>query len=206
MKKSVIRYLVLALLVIAVVITAYFIFSRNSHVEFSNSTTETTNARIESIRDIGEWEFMSINDEELIDTVAEVKRIWPFPPGSKRLVRVYRGTMRLGFDLRTDTVAGWLVAHGDTITVHIPAIRLLDERFVDEANTQSVIEEGKWSYADKSALSAKAARKIKEACLTSENIKTAELAAREQMEQLLKTLGFKHITIVGPRKEYSAHK
>ena len=61
----------------------------------SEDTSEVimTPSQIESIRRIGQWEFMSINDEELVDTIR--KGFF----SDDHLVRIYYGTLRLGIDL-----------------------------------------------------------------------------------------------------------
>ena len=69
---------------------------------------DITPTQIQEIQNIGQWEFLSINDEELIDTVSR-----GFFSDSE-LVRIYYGTVRLGVDLRQ---AGpqWLHVEGDSI-------------------------------------------------------------------------------------------
>ena len=49
--------------------------------------------QIKSIRDIGQWELLCINDEEYVDTVR--RRLI----ADDHLVRIYYGTLRLGLDL-----------------------------------------------------------------------------------------------------------
>ena len=53
-----------------------------------------TPAQIQSIRDIGQWEFLSVDDEDLFDTMR---------PGilfDDHLVCIYRGTLRLGLAMK----------------------------------------------------------------------------------------------------------
>ena len=110
---------------------------------------EITPTQIDSIRSIGQWEFLSIADEEIVDTV----RHGFF--GDDQLSRIYYGTLRLGLDLRT-MPDDWITMDHDTVVVTIPSARLLDDDFLDEARTRSFIEEGKWSEADRAALTRKA--------------------------------------------------
>ena len=56
-----------------------------------------------------------------------------------RLVAIYRGTLRLGVDLRLAD-KNWVYAHGDTVTLTLPKIRLLDRRFIDETRTKVFYE------------------------------------------------------------------
>lgn len=189
------KYIYLTVVVVILAVVAWIWISNTTDIKINHSETVTTPSRIESIKEIGEWEFLSIYDEELVDTVAETRRIWPLPPARRQLTRIYSGTMRLGFDLQKDVSKDWIVERGDTVDVTLPPIRLLDEEFVDEAAARSVIETGKWSAADRSAMYGMAVRKIKKNCMTPDNLQRARESARQQMEQLLRSMGFKVITV-----------
>jgi hypothetical protein len=91
---------------------------------------DITPVQIERIRDIGQWEFLAISDEELVDTV----RHGFF--GDDELARIYYGTLRLGIDLQ-ETSEGWIKMDKDTVVVMLPPIKLLDEKFIDEARTKT---------------------------------------------------------------------
>lgn len=188
--------IVAALVITAAAVIAVLYRTSGSHLSLSMQSIDTRPSRIEQIREIGQWEFMAFHNEEIVDTTATVRRPWPLPDGKKQLARIYSGTLRLGFDLHTDTVAGWLHASGDSITVKLPPVRLLDERFIDEAATRPLIEEGSWTHADRAALTRKAARKMKASVLTPANIKRADEAAQSRMRELLTALGYTHIDIV----------
>ena len=101
-----------------------------------------TPTQIQSIRDIGQWEFLAINNEEIIDTV----RHGFF--GDAELVRIYYGTLRLGIDLQ-DTDKDFIRVQGDSILVQLPPIKLLDHQFIDEARTTSFFEKGDWTAKDR---------------------------------------------------------
>lgn len=149
----------------------------------ASGKTTITPTQITRIRSIGEWEFLSISNEELVDTV----RRGFF--GDDELSRIYYGTLRLGIDL--DEVAdNWITMDHDTVTVLLPPIKLLDNHFIDEARTQAFYEEGKWSEADKAKLTAKAVAAMKKRCLTPENISSAEQNASTQFDVLLRSMGF----------------
>lgn len=151
---------------------------------------EITPTQIDSIRSIGQWEFLSIADEEIVDTV----RHGFF--GDDQLSRIYYGTVRLGLDLRT-MPDDWITMDRDTVVVTIPSARLLDDDFLDEARTRSFIEEGKWSEADRAALSRKAIYLMRRRCLTPANIRRANDNAKVQIEQLIRSMGFKFVKIGG---------
>lgn len=151
---------------------------------------EITPTQIDSIRSIGQWEFLSIADEEIVDTV----RHGFF--GDDQLSRIYYGTLRLGLDLRT-MPDDWITMDHDTVVVTIPSARLLDDNFLDEARTRSFIEEGKWSEADRAALSRKAIYLMRRRCLTPANIRRANDNAKVQIEQLIRSMGFKFVKVGG---------
>jgi uncharacterized SAM-binding protein YcdF (DUF218 family) len=96
----------------------------------ANQQIDITPQQIQSIKEIGEWEFLSISDEEMVDTI----RHGIF--SDDHLVRIYYGTMRLGVNLK-QVEPGWIVTRGDTIEITLPQISLLDHDFIDEARTKS---------------------------------------------------------------------
>ena len=125
---------------------------------------EITPTQIQQIQDIGQWEFLAINDEELVDTVR--KSIFV----DRELVRIYYGTLRLGIDLHK-AKPQWLHVENDSIVVAtLPNVELLDRNFIDEARTQSFFESGSWSADDKEKLYNIAYKKMLKRCFTKENI------------------------------------
>ena len=168
----------------------------SSSVEDSTGGTRTTRSKlgettlsptqVKSIEAIGQWEFLSINDEELVDTT----RHGFF--GDDHLVRIYYGTLRLGIDMR-DVKEGWLKADKDSITCTLPDIKLLDNNFIDEAKTQSFYEDGKWTGKDRQAMYYRAYDNMKRRCLTPANIATAEENAKQQFREMLGAMGFNKV-------------
>lgn len=144
--------------------------------------------QITKIQDIGQWEFLSISDEELADTV----RHGFF--GDDELARIYYGTLRIGIDLR-EAGEGWIQTDHDTVVVVLPPIKLLDEHFIDEAQTRAFYEEGSWSEADKAALTRRAAARMRTRALSQPNIRTAEQHAQVQMAGLLRAMGYEFTRI-----------
>ena len=132
-QRFLLRLLLLALLVLAVVVGVRYLTTGKgikSLFGFSVSrplVAQPTPMRIQAIRSIGQWEFLSIDDEEIIDTI---RRHWL--SSDDQLVRIYRGTLRLGIDFRQCS-PDWALAYGDTVKVRLPEVRLLDNLFIDEA-------------------------------------------------------------------------
>ncbi|MBR1448705.1 MAG: DUF4230 domain-containing protein [Prevotella sp.] len=147
-----------------------------------------TPTQIQSIRDIGQWEFLSVDDEELVDTMR---------PGilfDDHLVCIYRGTLRLGLDMQELSDAS-LQTQGDSISVLLPQIELLDEYFIDDARTEIFHEEGEWSSYARDDLYRRAREQMKMRAMTADNIRLAQQMAETQMRQLFQALGFAHVSI-----------
>lgn len=147
-----------------------------------------TPQQIESIKAIGEWEFLSVSAEELVDTIR--KGIFR----DDELVRIYHGTLRLGINMHK-VKPGWLQAAGDSVKVTLPAVGLLDKDFIDEARTKPFYEVGSWKPADREALYKKARRQMLTHCLTKENLQAAQVNGEAQFRSMMRSMGYKHVTI-----------
>ena len=82
-------------LVVVVLLVAGFFWLRSAtegdHISFgADNHIELTPTQIQSMKAIGEWEFLSVSAEELVDTVR--KGIFK----DDELVRIYYGTLRIG--------------------------------------------------------------------------------------------------------------
>lgn len=186
--QSMMNALVIGGVIIALIVGAYFLL-RNSDVSIGNeATVKLSPTTIEQMEAIGQWEFLAISDEEIADTVR--KGIF----SDDELVRIYKGTLRLGIDM-ADARKGWIRQSGDTVTVVLPPVKLLDENFLDEAATKSFYETGKWSQQARKQLAEQARRKMLKRCMTKANIETARQNAVAQFRQMISSMGFKHIDI-----------
>ena len=154
----------------------------------SKAATSMTPTQIQSIRDIGQWEFLSVSDEELVDTTR--RGIFT----DDHLVCIYYGTMRLGVDLSGLSETAF-TPERDTLTVVMPPIVLLDEAFIDEARTTVFHESGRWSAEAKEALYDKAHRQMRLHAMTPQNITIARNNADAQLRQMFRAMGFKQIKI-----------
>ncbi len=196
MIKNFIRiYKVQIALFIAIAIAVIFVFVvlvrtvRSAEMAFvSDGRIDVTPEQIESIRAIGEWEFLSVSDEEMVDTV----RRGFF--SDDRLARIYYGTMRLGIDMR-ELTSDRITVSGDTVTILMPPIRLLDDNFIDEARTRAFHESGRWSADDREAMYRRAAALMKQKGLTQENIRSAETNADVQLRDMMKAMGFATVVV-----------
>lgn len=184
--------LISATVTLVLVVAAVFLIKRalsDQHVEIThNQEISVTPVVMESIRNTGQWVFMEIADEELVDTV----RHGFF--GDDELARVYYGTLRLGFDMQ-QYKEEWLSVRGDTLIATLPPIGLVDDNFLDEARTRSFYESGKWSEQDRAAMAEQAKAKMRQRCLSKANLASARKNARTQLWAMFHALGFKNIRI-----------
>ena len=191
-------YIKIGLIVIAIALLIVGFFwlknlTKNDHIDFGpDEEISITPTQIQSIKAIGEWEFLSVSAEELVDTTRKGLIM------SDELARIYYGTLRLGVDLH-QVKPGWIKTSGDSITMTLPKIGLLDKDFIDEARTKPFHESGSWSAADREALYKKAYRMMRQHCLTKENLQAAEANGQGQFRNMLQSMGYKHVKITFER-------
>ena len=186
-KPDIVKVLTLVAFIIVFVWLAYC--EKDNSIEVgTDDKIDSTPTQIESIRSIGEWEFLSISNEELVDTVRKGLL------SDDHLVRIYYGTLRLGVNMKQ---AGprWINVSGDTLTATLPKVGLLDKNFIDEARTKSFYESGTWKAKDREALYMKAYRQMLRRCLTPANIKTAQDNAEAQFKKMFLAMGYSHVII-----------
>ena len=154
----------------------------------SDQTIDITPQQIESIRAIGQWEFLSISNEELIDTTR--KGFF----SDDHLSRIYYGTVRLGIDMqKMDST--WITVQGDSITLWLPRPTLLDRDFIDEARTKSFHQSGRWTAQDRETLYRRAQQRMLRYSLTSKNMETARKNGETQLQRLMQSMGYQHVNI-----------
>ena len=191
--NQVARLILTALTIIAFVVMVLTLTVKGTTNEVAltpdNKKIEVTPIQITSVKEIGQWEFLSVSDEELVDSVES--RIFGQP---KKIVRIYYGTLRLGVDLsklQDDDV----VLRGDTVDVTLPAISLLDNDFIDEAKTKSFYETGTWPQSTRAALFQKAKKQMLARCMTRENVHIAQYNAVEEITRVFKAMGFEYVDV-----------
>lgn len=181
--------IIIILTLVVIIGGCLYWWNKDNKVE-GGSVGETTISptQVKSIESIGQWEFLSVSDEELIDTT----RHGFF--GDDKLVRIYYGTLHLGIDMK-DVKEGWMKANQDTITCTLPPIKLLDNNFIDEAKTHSFFETGKWTGKDRQDLYNRAYAAMKKRCLSQANITSAENNAQSQFFKMMKAMGFANVKV-----------
>ena len=196
--KLLVRYpYVLLALVIAV---AAIIFLNKLKSTSSIKIEETrqigaTINQIQSIKEIGQWEALAIECEEMVDTAEEHFF------GNKNLVRIYTGTLRLGIDLR-NAPDDWFSSQGDTAIIKLPEITLLNPEFINEARTRTFSEKGTWNAETNEILYRKAHKKMLERSFGKEQRKQAYLNIVEKFKSMFQALGYKHVKIETENTDY----
>lgn len=151
---------------------------------------------VSTLQEIGQWEFLAIEDDEIVDTIRK-GIIY-----DDVLTRIYHGTVRIGVDMKKMRKK-WITYQkkNDKLIVRLPKVGLLDKKFIDEANTDSYYESGKWSVNARKQLLKKAERKMLKRCLTKQNIKLAEENGKAAAEQLFKSLGYDDVEVTFAQRE-----
>lgn len=185
---NILKWVVRTLLLVVVILVLWWLLfaEKDNHIAIEvDDGIDVTPQQIESIRAIGQWEFLSITTEELVDTVRKGFI------SDDHLARIYYGTLRLGVDMSR----AQLEARDDTVVATLPRVTLLDSNFIDEARTKAFFESGNWKPAAREALYRKARRQMLKHSLTRENLATARQNADAQLRQLLRSMGYNNITI-----------
>lgn len=177
--------------VAAFILVFWYIFfsEKDNHLHYVvENQINVTPEQIQSIKAIGEWEFLSVSCEELVDTIRKGLL------SDDQLVRIYFGTMRFGINLH-QARPGWMHVSGDSIEVTLPPIILLDQEFIDEARTKAFYESGNWKAKDREALYRKAHLQMLSHGLTQQNIENAQINAKTQFRRMLQAMGYNHVSI-----------
>lgn len=199
MKLNIIKYKIILIslaltLVIGIGLGVWFATRGNRGeplARISKTMIDSTANRITEIKRIGQWEFMTVDCEVLVDTVRKRGLLLP----DDRLARIYRGKARIGVDL-ANAQADWIHTQGDSaVTVTLPRPSLLDSHFTDEAASTVFYERGQWDAKTNIAMRRTAEREMAQYAMTPANIEAAEREARERFETLFKALGFSEISI-----------
>ena len=191
---SLLRFWWVWAIVIALLAAAYLVhaFQESPPVRLEvkrNASIDVTAEEVRSIRDVGEWEFMNVTTEEMV----EWDRHRTF--GTDRLVRIYTGTLRIGVDLKKASEDWFTVSHDSIAVLQLPPIQLLDPNFIDEARTRSFYEKGSCPPEARDQLYEQAKQRMLQRCLTPQNMKQAESNARQQFTRIFNGMGFKQVEI-----------
>ncbi len=190
--KAALSLVFIAVVVVAIAGGVLWWLSKSNHLGLGQKEEVTlTPAQIQSIVDIGQWEFLTINVEEVADTT----RHGFF--SDDELVRIYKGTLRLGIDMK-NAAEEWVSMDGDTVVMSLPAIQLLDEHILDEAASKAFYEKGTWNQQARAELAEKARQAMIRRGLTRENMAAAEEQAKDHFRRMALAMGIDYVRVEFP--------
>lgn len=196
MKKKIIGCLLLVVIVVgliyglgSIILTKLGGISPVSLTIEEERKTELTPIEITEIRKIGQWEFLSLSTEELVDSI---KKGILF---DDRLACIYQGRLSLGINMEQFNENWFHITGTDSIALTLPPITLLDQEFIKETKTKVFEESGEWSGKERKELYQKAQKRMIQRALSPENRKLAEEHARTLIKQQMQSFGFRHVEI-----------
>ncbi len=151
------------------------------------------------LRSIGQWEFLSVKSEELVE------RHHTGLMSDRDLICIYRGTLRIGVDLRK-LPEDWVEVKGRNAIVHLPQPSLLDENFLDESRTTVFMEQGMFRPEEREGMIAEAKNKMKQRALSTDNLSIARRNAESQFQKLFLAMGFEDVIVEFAPQKDAQHK
>ena len=125
------------------------------------------------LRSIGQWEFLSVEAEELVE------RHHSGLMSDRDLICIYRGTLRIGRNA----------------VVHLSEPSLLDDNFLDESRTTVFMEQGMFRPEEREGMIAEAKNKMKQRALSTDNLSIARRNAESQFQKLFLAMGFEDVIV-----------
>lgn len=150
-----------------------------------------TPVNLDSIRAIGQWAFLAVEMDEVVDTVD--RGLF----SSDRISVAYHGTLHYGIDV-AEARPGWVTIAGDTaVSVVLPPVKLLDDRFLDERNVKVYEGRDDMDFINKPTVRAALVRKAKAAMIRRgrENIPEARGKAEAEVRRIFSQHGYKKIVV-----------
>lgn len=201
--KNTVKHWRITLILITLALIAYGVMvvyrsftSTDSAVDKSIATSPE---EIVHLRSIGQWEFLSVESEELVE------RHHTGLMSDRDLICIYRGTLRIGVDLRK-LPEDWVEVKGRNAIVHLPQPSLLDENFLDESRTTVFIEQGLFRAEEREAMIAEAKNKMKQRALSTDNLSIARRNAESQFQKLFLAMGYEDVIVEFTPPKDAQHK
>ena len=149
---------------------------------------EQSPEEIMRLQAIGQWEFLSVEAEELVE------RHYSGLMSERDLVCIYRGTLRIGVDMRK-LPSDWVEMKERSAILHLPQPSLLDEDFLDESRTTVFFEQGIFRPEERDAMRTEAKEKMKKRAMTAENLSIARRNAEAQFQKLFLAMGYEDVVV-----------
>lgn len=196
MRQS-LRIYIIAILAISTVLTAGWLMLRPAVEESGIEAVATdeavvsTQARLDSILSIGQWELMTVDVQADVDTV---QSRW-FGLKKERLQRRYYGRVSLGIILGDDIKVKRDGSAGPPANTHhpspiiiLPPASVLDSNFIDESKTELIVCESEAMEQDpklKAAMLRKARDMMLRDAATPQRLKECEQKAANEINRIL---------------------
>ncbi len=190
-----IKLIFVAFVICLVVITTVFLLGKWSTNRYNDT------AVVKEIRSLNRWETASYTVEKIIDSGNSGNAFQQFLFGN-RVLLIAHGQVIGGFDLST-LPDNSIHTNGKSITVNFPAPSILSVS-LDEAQTRVYDKQKGLLVPENNNLESdarlKAVTAIRKAACDGGIISTTAENARKQLNSLLKSLGYKSITINIPQE------
>ena len=160
---------------------------------------EQSPEEIMRLQAIGQWEFLSVEAEELVE------RHYSGLMSERDLVCIYRGTLRIGVDMR-QLPSDWVEMKERSAILHLPQPSLLDENFLDESRTTVFFEQGVFRPEERDAMRTEAKDKMKQRAMTAENLSIARRNAEAQFQKLFLAMGYEDVVVEFDTKTATQHQ
>ena len=190
--KAMVRHWRITLFVLLVALIGYGAMVAYRTLTSSNDAVEKpieqSPEEIVRLQAIGQWEFLSVEAEELVE------RHYSGLMSERDLVCIYRGTLRIGVDMRK-LPSDWVEMQGRNAILHLPQPSLLDENFLDESRTTVFFEQGVFRPEERDAMRTEAKDKMKKRAMTTENLSIARRNAEAQFQKLFLAMGYEDVVV-----------
>ena len=190
--KAMVRHWRITLFVLLVGLIGYGAMVAYRTLTNSNDAVEKpieqSPEEIVRLQAIGQWEFLSVEAEELVE------RHYSGLMSERDLVCIYRGTLRIGIDMRK-LPSDWVEVKERSAILHLPQPSLLDEDFLDESRTTVFFEQGVFRPEERDAMRTEAKDKIKNRAMTAENLSIARRNAEAQFQKLFLAMGYEDVMV-----------
>ena len=190
--KAMVRHWRITLFVLLVALIGYGAMVAYRTLTNSNDAVEKpieqSPEEIVRLQAIGQWEFLSVEAEELVE------RHYSGLMSERDLVCIYRGTLRIGVDMRK-LPSDWVEMKERSAILHLPQPSLLDEDFLDESRTTVFFEQGIFRPEERDAMRTEAKEKMKKRAMTTENLSIARRNAEAQFQKLFLAMGYEDVVV-----------
>jgi hypothetical protein len=201
-----IRYLLRFLLLLAMVILAWWLLAKidilPSFRDFLKSQPiriAETPLKVEQVRELSELSTYVSLDEVVVDSTRAVQNPLgklfsnPLGPQQDQLVLVVRGQVKAGVDLSALPESA-IVRTGDSVSIQLPRAKIIDV-IVNPSGTETFIESGEWNTEASGALVRKAGEKMKYRAISEGILGKADARARSVIENLVRQSGFTRVSV-----------